>query len=1288
MRRFAGRFAALVLALLMLLSSMPLTALAEQVEASGVFSIDVQSNAQPDANTPKTAEELAREAIDETAENNTSLIVSGADAPVAPVSTGDSFSYTIGVQYDAAATYVDPDSNAVVRAYDEYTDIELTVEAPENIVLLVNGQEYKTYTYTAADISALADRDVSNGGASEFFTIQARMTNNGVAKDGSTYGPLEITIKGKITSVFGDHTRELTYTIAEGDNRSSATNSASADWKVTKTMPDTGAFVKNEDDTVTVTWNINVDRKDKNPGSTGTLNFADDGFKLTDTLPEVNGKSPTSAKLSLINADGTAGKVLSESEDGNKTISTTTYNTTTFVDYTQNSTTQYTPDNTSYRVEAVYPRDAFEIPWTAEDVTVEDYFLVENTATLDYTLVNKTTHKSTDTAEGRYGIETPDATLIIVEKLNIGGTNEVDYTSYYEQAFPEPENSDGTEGVQFEVYKQSGNDYVLVDTVEVDVTTNGASVTITGLEPGVNYQIKQISHPVGSDPLTGDDTKQTVHIAADETKTVTFINTTPAKRILTIEKRDTSGKLIESTDENARATFKIEVKSPTDTSFVSYEDTITVNADGRKVLAINVSSTADTTVTITETRAPDGYIKSTETKVHTFTHSDTGEALEKTFTFTNHETVTGTLTLTKQLLGANGTTSLPFADGDSFTFTLLQKSGTEGKYVPYNNGSGISDGKITISNADAVTISISGLPVATDAGVPYYYEIVEDALPTDFAFHRVKVGEYELEKSSYEFDFWDEDNNRPASALTASVIFQNKLTKSDLTIKKLEKTLTSPKGTPKEGVTFELYESVPGGTGSANPVKETETTNTEGLATFENLDIYDANGGLKQYYIKETNVSDDYTVTYPDTNEGQDYWGPITLAENARVTNLTSTPVTNTKQEISLTIKKVDNNNAAKAGAEFTVEKQNGDAWEKIGTFTTDTDGTVAVTVDDGLKPGTYHITETTVPAGLLPTGSVSQTGVDASDFKSDTTNSQLTAVITIDALEKPTVTFKNDIKPTLTVTKTVDGTVQTAKDFTFTLYTKDGENAYTPVKNADNQTITFTNGDTITLEVDKVYAVKETGFPAGVVAPADEYIAINSGETTQANRNYTLTIDNTSSYATLTLKKQDSKTQEFLTGAKVEIKVTNKNLTEEDEALLVAAGFKDANGDFAAAQTVTIDNASGKSVSLPAFLRNGETMVIYTIQETEAPTGYLLDKTLESVDITLVGEGDAASQPTDKEHTFTNAPEATLTVTKTYYKQWEAETNNQRFYTLDGAVLALFELDGSGDSATLKQVG
>lgn len=160
MRKVAGKCVALFMALLMLLSSMPLTALAEaQTNTSAPITVQAQPRVESNAvELPATAAEAAQDA----AEDNVS---SGEYVSLGPVSvsgvtvengtnyaqTGATFTYTIPYYFDPAPSYRDPESDSPVPAYDTYTDVKITVSAPDGFVLLVDGAEHRSYTFTLAD---------------------------------------------------------------------------------------------------------------------------------------------------------------------------------------------------------------------------------------------------------------------------------------------------------------------------------------------------------------------------------------------------------------------------------------------------------------------------------------------------------------------------------------------------------------------------------------------------------------------------------------------------------------------------------------------------------------------------------------------------------------------------------------------------------------------------------------------------------------------------------------------------------------------------------------------------------------------------------------------------------------------------------------------------------------------------------------------------------------------------------------------------------------------------------
>ena len=487
---------------------------------------------------------------------------------------------------------------------------------------------------------------------------------------------------------------------------------------------------------------------------------------------------------------------------------------------------------------------------------------------------------------------------------------------------------------------------------------------------------------------------------------------------------------------------------------------------------------------------------------------------------------------------------------------------------------------------------------------------------------------------------------------------------------------TAPR--PQEGVSFVVYNGVPG-----TPGAEVETIETDGngYATAEKLPIYAPDGKTKiQYYVQEKTPSGVYIVEYPGENAGAGYWGPIELSDTNRETDASengSTYVLNKENRTAITIRKQDNDGASIPGATFTVTGPDNFSAE----LTTGEDGSVVVKNGDAaLVPGEYTITETSVPSAYLASGSVAVTGIEGATSGTNA-DGPLTATFTLKALESATATFTNDNKPTLTVKKTVDGVEYTADDFTFKLYTLNADGAtYTQVKKdaLGKDFDTFTNAaDPITLEPGTYY-VKEVGFPVGVVAPAEGYTEV----TLEKNEDRTLTIDNASSLAKLTIVKQDSKTNAYLAGATVQVSVAADGLTDAEKEYFAAQGFTLNNADKPAYIKIveTTDTSAGVAIpGLPALRADGENLFTYTVQETQAPAGYIADATVHTVQ--LVDEETKAIA--NKTQTILNIPENTITVTKLWYSQWDALNGNKQLLPLKDAVLALYRVDGNGTEGT-----
>ena len=1236
MRKIAEKWLALLMAMLMLLSSMPLTALAEDIAYSGGLTINASPREEGDAADAADPADLAAAAVDAAVNGNQEsgdyLVLATLKPPAGPVSTGATFQYTFTVNFGPAPTYVDPVNNNNVSTYSQYENVKVTFKAPNHIAF-ADGSKEDTYTFDSPI-------DVSDGGTSRTQQISARMTNNGQAWNGFDYGALTAIVEADVTLADGT-VKHFQYEMSAteyGNTTGEVTNTASTAWTVQKSAP-TVTDNGEEAGTVTIQWEIKVgspsDEGLKGANTwynrIGTLNL--DSFTLSDTLPTVEGVGPRSWKLIVGNNQVASGN--------GSAVSTDYINKTDLTGDAANADGVKTAGFTTYTLEAVYPRDIFVL-----DHGVTDEKEIDNTATITYKPVEEEVQTASSTAEDTYGIPTDGGSIVIKEYLQFGSSEKVGYNSFYAGIFPAP---DEYEGIPFEIkrVKDDGSEE-FVKTVYVTAT---GTTTVSDLAPGT-YNVYQLNPPVGTNAATTNPVP--VKVVSNEPATAEFVNPVPGIGIIHLEKVNENGSPLSG------ATFTLD-----DGNGHTYKNK-TVNSDGGLTLPVYAAD-GGTTYTITEDITPAGYYKGYTGEVTVTPYNGEQSSVVK-YTVTNIQQRNGSVTVTKKL--NNETTA--FADtAASFTFTLYQgqkeKENGDIQYKQFNLPETTSP-SFTLSKDNSFSKTISNLPAADDEGNPYYYKI-EEAAPTEGT-----SAYYTPQTQLFEFHFWDEYNDRPG-ALDVDKNFVNKLEYSDLKILKMVEALGSTDPQPQEGVSFVVYNGVPG-----TPGAEVETIETDGngYATAAKLPIYAPDGKTKiQYYVQEKTPSGNYIVDYP--GESDSYWGPIELSDADRVTDASNggnTYVLNKENRTAITILKQDKNGNAIEGATFTVTFPDRPAT----TFTTDENGKATVAHSDGsaLVPGEYTITETSVPSAYLASGSVAVTGIEGATSGTNDAG-PLTATFTLEALESATATFTNDNKPTLTVKKTVDGVEYTADDFTFELYTKNADGVtYTQVKKdaLGKDFDTFTNAAApITLEPGTYY-VKEVGFPVGVVAPADTYIPV----TLEKNEDETLTIDNTSSLARLTIVKQDSKTDAYLAGATVQVSVAADGLTDAEKAYFTAQEFTPNADNSAYIKTVTTTNTSaGVAISnLPALRDDGETPFTYAVQETDAPDGYIADATVYTVQLV-----DAENKPANKTQTILNIPENTITVTKLWYSQWDALNGNKQLLPLKDAVLALYRVDGNGTEGT-----
>ena len=1254
MRKYAGKCVALLMALLMLLTSMPLTALADSITSDAwSYTADPQPAEGGAANAtglPATAAAAVEAAQQLNTTNGQYVGIDKASISSATIKTGASVTYTIPYRVTAAPQY-DPGTGQSLNAFEAYTNVQLTVTADENIVF-DNGQN--AITVNLGDFSATEP-------AMKTLSLTAHLMGNGTLPNNTQIDMLTVTITADVT-VDGE-THELSYTLNKNNN-TAAVSKADNPWKVDKGAP---IFVRNGE-TVTVTWTVTAGKEDGanltgNAGAYkvyGVLNF--DSFTLTDQLPQVNGKYPTNATITR------EGGGLGSYDPSTGKLTIGEYATIT-VDAAHGGPFE-TPYLSTYTVTATYPAADFKLAYGEGEANFKD---VDNSVSISYTLVGETSPRTAEyTKEGAYGIPTCGGVITVHENIFIDKAYA--YATPYTTLFEGP--------ATFEVYQYNDkSELVKVDVALSVANENGASTP--ELAPGT-YYVKQVKAPKNTDGLitdgehdvyetiNGDFYQKVVIPEGQETKSthkLTFVNKVAQRGVLVVEKVAENGRPQEGVGFAVKQGDQV-------------IDTFTTGENGKQTILLFKGE-----YTLVETNPLKGYAPM-QPKSFTIEENGwvnfTGES--KLVNYPN----TGDLTITKKLTHAGSTTdpvdvSTVISDA-TFTFKLYQGKSNDPSSITteYTTAS-----PITIV-ANASTVTVENLPVADENGNPYYYKLVEE---------KGEDTRFTYDTDAEVFTFLKEGG---AYASSHACDFVNELVKGKLSFTKKAQGLTGDPAPMEAEATFEVRK----GSAAGDVVVESITTNADtGVATTGLLDIYDEKGELINYYIVETSTGA-YTPAYP---EGQSAWGPYTLDFDDVTT--VSEPLINNLHQTKLTITKTDNTaeQAPIAGAKFTVRQKTEDG---TGKYVQIVDGKAGLTenrteletndngqiVLTGLPTGEYIVTEESVPTGYLATGTV-QVGEDGAVSGA---GAALTAEVDLSTpLSTQTVTFRNDKQPQLTLTKTVGGQGTTLTGFEFQLYTANVDAEGNPTGPNAAYGDPFANGQPMTVEAGWYYIV-ETATPAGAIAPAivhtasdkDNNILVEDGKVYfgpyQAQNNgttpVTVTIDNAANSGSLTINKTDAKTNTALAGATFNVSVSSPS--EGVAAILTGLDFKAGTTEDSKNTYTLITEATGTNgaVTVPGLpVYDGETQISYTVTEAAAPDGYLLNEDYK--DTCKLALDATTGNYTDTAKTCANAPAATATAAKFYYKEWDSLSNRDTYptYPMSGASLAIFVKNEDG---TLKQVG
>ena len=428
----------------------------------------------------------------------------------------------------------------------------------------------------------------------------------------------------------------------------------------------------------------------------------------------------------------------------------------------------------------------------------------------------------------------------------------------------------------------------------------------------------------------------------------------------------------------------------------------------------------------------------------------------------------------------------------------------------------------------------------------------------------------------------------------------------NLTIKKLDK----QNKLPVAGTVFEIK-------GIHYGYHQDVTTDTSGKAVLTAIPV-------DSYEVTEKSVPKPYVLD--ETNTQTIYLGP---GDDQQLV------FENLKQP-QLTISKIDADDSSPvAGTVFTVEGIDSDYRSD---WTTGEDGTVT----DRVAPGTYRITEKSVPAPYyLP------------DKDADRVQT-----ISLNAGDDKSITFKNRKMPLLTIYKedSVAGADVEGAKFHIT-YTSNGESAEAPATIDYGYFLTDSHGEIKLHESGKrlypgEYTVTEVEPAPGfqMKEPSTQKVILHGSESK------TLTFQNTPLNAII-VEKYDSVTHEALPGATFQLRFL---------------GGTSGTGGTVIGQKITGKNGTA--------IWTGLTAGTYILEEVDPADGYSIIQSSETVYLADSGEQSVVTVP------FENAPDGILLIRKVCSVNSSVTLANAEFKvtyadgTLIGDANGIFKTDVNGE--------
>ena len=1152
-----------------------------------------------------------------------------------PIATGSPFVYKVSYGTLSAPLYDTGDGNGL-SAYNNYDNVEIRVIVPDNIKLIDNSGKLIA---NPGDTAVIPVNSRMTAGSAGSITFQGVMIDNGLSADGTLYDPLQLSIHAEV-SVSG-HTVNFDLPIASEDNRTSVANTADNAWTIKKTAGSSMPTISGSGETALATFTYFIEAGKLVSGSLsgsagdynkyGALNFA--GFTLTDTLPTFtkNGVEikPQSSSIALLDGSGNPTTTASGGA-GETTLVMTEYRTTSlnaaYASVGDAPKATQTPFYSKYKVTVSYLLKDLTLPYGSNLENDPNTFTLNNTATLAYTLYGTGAKTASDSVAIVWKKTTPPGQLAILKYIPFNGEDQP-YDSFWKTVFPG--------GAEFAVYKSADWDGSApksgaTPAANYSLAFNDASHTIP-LEPG-SYVVWETSVPGG----TTRGAAVPVTIVSGEKATAKYYNAA-SYGLLTFNKLGAGDTPL------AGADFALKLGANTVTTAKS-------NIDG----SVYLSAPAGT-YQLVETLAPSGYVKMDPIEVTVVSGTTT------TIADIVNDLSTATLSVSKYAVTRTGVA--PFATEDitgiqnvasvnDFTFTLSWSE---------SSGGVVSNPSQVISLGANGTATVPNLKRVDADGRWINYRLEENE-PDDGAFTK--------DGNIYTWTFTGGNKTLYAAS------FFNVL-KGKLRIKKKQMDLDAAAAYPS-GKGFKLYRK----NGETYEFVAKMTTGAGGIAEASDLNIDNADGSAVQYYVVE-DADPAYTVVYPTTQnivvDGNTIaaW-PVTLGFS-KTTDLTATPVVNNQNLGKIEIIKTNANGSQKlAGGKFKVYTLSGE----VRTFLNNgnayvTDGNGKIVVSPVSLGVTYHVEEVEPPANYLP-GAVT------------TQNCTLSA-----PLEVKQLSFANDQKPLLDLTKKLENLATSAttngSGISFSVYRLTGEKTFVALDPAISLTTDGSGAASAYLPDAGTYYLKET-FPDSVIKPAMEsglYPSYTRGSdgnyyygpiTAGRNETKNVSITNYLNRGKIAITKKDIKTQAVLGGAKFTISVTPPAGDDKTLGLLDGSGFKDNDHDGTFTRVTAANDGSGfvSAEGMPIYASDNSALV-YTVSETQAPSGYFLDPTSQTATF-------SAANDRVFEMTFFNTPIVTLNVNKEGVDKYADKAHGVR-QPLSNAIMEVYKKTVDGSDIRLEYV-